>query len=143
MKWARDNFVLYDERDKVNLAIVHAMLAETHWARGRSLQTVRDTVDRCLCFSLYDQTCQIGFTRVLTDYATYGIILDVVIQERYRGQGLGKWMMECVTTHPDIMPMKQVLWTSSADALYRKYGFSVPENVRFMVKTAECSRERT
>ena len=79
MKWTRDNFVLYDEHDKVDVRIVHAMLAETYWARGRSLQTVQDAVDHCLCFSLYDQNCQVGFTRVLMDYATYGIILDVVI----------------------------------------------------------------
>ena len=143
MKWTRDNFVLYDERDKVDVEVVHAMLAETYWARGRSLQAVQDTVDRCLCFSLYDQDCQVGFSRVLTDYATYGIILDVVIQERYRGQGLGKWMMEYITSHPDIALLKQVLWTSNADGLYEKYGFSVPENVRFMLKTAEHSRDGT
>ena len=141
MKWTRDNFVLYDERHKVDVRIVHALLTETYWARGRSLQTVQDAVDRCLCFSLYDRNCQVGFARVLTDYATYGIILDVVIQERYRGQGLGKWMVECITNHPDIALLKQVLWTSNADRLYEKFGFSVPENVRFMLKKADRSRD--
>jgi GNAT superfamily N-acetyltransferase len=143
MKWTRDNFVLYDERDKVDVETVHAMLTEAYWARGRSLDTVQDTVDRCLCFSLYDESSQIGFTRVLTDYATYAIILDVLIQEPYRGQGLGKWMIECITNHPDIVSLKQALWTSSADGLYRKCGFAVPEGVRFMVKTAKRSRDRT
>ena len=143
MKWTKDNFVLYDENDKVHVETVHAMLTETYWARGRSLETVQDTVDRCLCFSLYDDSSQIGFTRVLTDYATYAVILDVVIQEPFRGQGLGKWMMACITNHPDIVRLKQVLWTSSADGLYRKYGFEVPENTSFMVKVAKPSGDGT
>ncbi|MDX9800788.1 MAG: GNAT family N-acetyltransferase [Spirochaetia bacterium] len=134
MKWTRDNFCLYDERGKANAEVIHIMLADTYWAKDRSLQTVLDTIERCLCFSLYDQNSQIGFTRVLTDYATYAILLDVVIQERYRGQGLGKWMMECITAHSDLAHLKQVLWTSGAEGLYHKCGFTVPENVHFMVK---------
>jgi len=135
MKRTRGGFALYDERDRVNAELVHSLLVETYWARGRSLQTVKDTIARCLCFSLYDGASQIGFARALTDYATYAIILDVVIHERFRGQGLGRWMMECITNHPDLVPLKQALWTADADDLYRKCGFSVPQNLRFMVKS--------
>jgi N-acetylglutamate synthase-like GNAT family acetyltransferase len=133
--WTRGDVCLYDEREKVDVEAVHALLHTTYWAKDRSLQTVRDTVQRCLCFSLYDRDGQIGFTRVISDCATYAIILDVVIQDRYRGQGLGEWMMGCITNHPDIAPLKQVLWTATADSLYQKVGFSVPANVRFMTKT--------
>jgi len=139
MKWTKGEFALYDERDRADAEAVHSLLAETYWARERSLQTVKDTIARCVCFSLYDGADQIGFARVLTDYATYGIILDVVIHERYRGRGLGKWMMECVTNHPDLASLKQVLWTADADNLYRKCGFFVPENLRFMFKLKESS----
>ena len=137
MKWTRDKFILYDESDKADAEAVHSMLVDTYWAKGRSLQTVRDTIKRCLCFSLDYETIQIGFARVLTDYATYAIVLDVVIEERYRGRGLGKWMIECITNHSNIASLKQVLWTSNADELYRKCGFSIPDNVRFMLKKVE------
>jgi len=140
MRWTRDNFVLYDERDKADAVIVHSLLVETYWAKGRSLQTVKGTIARCLCFSLYEGAHQIGFARVMTDYATYAIILDVVIHERYRGRGLGKWMMECITNHPDLASLKQALWTADADDLYRKCGFFVPEKLRFMLRTSESSR---
>ena len=143
MKWTRDNFVLYDERNKANADVVHSMLVDTYWAKGRSLQTVRDTIERCLCFSLYDEHSQIGFARVLTDYATYAIILDVVIQEPYRGRGLGKWMMECMTDHPDVAPLKQVLWTSNAEELYQRFGFSVPAKIHFMLKTVQNQEDGT
>ena len=87
--------------------------------------------------------CQIGFSRVLTDYAVYAILLDVIIQERYRGRGLGKWMMKCVTEHPDIASLKLALWTSNAEKLYRNLGFYVPQNIHFMLKTAKDARDRT
>ena len=136
MQWTRDHFNLYDERDKVDTQAVHAMLAEAYWAKGRTIQTVQATIDGCLCFSLYERSRQIGFARVLTDYATYGVILDVVIQKEYRGLGLGLWMMTCMTNHPAIVSLKQVLWTSNAEGLYEQLGFSVPEKVRFMIKPA-------
>jgi len=143
MKWTQGKFVLYDQREKVDVEAVHRMLMDSYWAKDRSLQTVRDTVDRCLCFSLYRQDNedgQIGFTRVLTDYATYGLILDVLIHMRYRGLGLGGWMMECVTNHPKIATLKQALWTSTAFEFYQKYGFRVPEHMRFMLKRVESSK---
>ena len=143
MQWTRDKFILYDEFEKADAEAVHSMLVGTYWAKGRSLQTVRDTIKRCLCFSLYDETIQIGFSRVLTDYATYAIMLDVVIEERYRGRGLGKWMIECVTHHSSIASLKQVLWTSNADDLYRKYGFSIPDKVRFMMKKVDNQKDGT
>ena len=143
MKWTKCDFALYDERDKADAEVVHSLLVETYWANGRSLQTVKDTIARCLCFSLYDGAGQIGFARVMTDYATYAIILDVVITERYRGRGLGKWMMECITNHPDLAPLKQALWTADADDLYRKCGFFVPEKLRFMLKTSGSSGDAT
>ncbi len=142
MKWTKGDFSLYDERDKVDAELVHSLLVKTYWARERSLQTVKDTIARCICFSLYDESGQIGFARVLTDYSTYAIILDVVIQERYRGRGLGKWMMECITDHPDIAALKQALWTADADDLYRKSGFFVPENLRFMLRVRENQGKR-
>jgi len=139
MKWERETFVLYDERDKADAERIHRMLADTHWAKGRTLQTVRDTIERCICFSLYDGASLIGFARVLSDNATYAIILDVVIQEPYRGKGLGRWMMDSITTHPRLAALKQVLWTSTAERFYGECGFHVPKKVRFMQKIAADS----
>ena len=134
MHWNKDNFILYDQREKVDIDAVHAMLVKTYWAKDRSRQTVADTVARCLCFSLYYALRQVGFARVLTDYATYGVIFDVVIRKHCRGLGLGRWMMECIGSHPDIASLKQVLWTSNADGLYEKCGFAVRPNLRCMFK---------
>jgi GNAT superfamily N-acetyltransferase len=143
MKWTKGDFTLYDEREKADADVIHSLLVGTYWAKGRSLETVKKTLAGSLCFSLYEGDRQIGFARAVTDHATYAIILDVVVHERYRGRGLGKWMMECITGHPDLAPLKQVLWTSDADGLYRKSGFFVPDELRFMFRNSESSRGKT
>jgi GNAT superfamily N-acetyltransferase len=57
-----------------------------------------------------------------------------VIHKDYRGKGLGKWLVECITNHPMISNLIQILWTVDADGLYEKFGFSSPEKIIFMIK---------
>jgi len=38
---------------------------------------------------------QIGFARIITDYATIAYLTDVYIDPKYRKLGLGKWLMAC------------------------------------------------
>jgi GNAT superfamily N-acetyltransferase len=44
---------------------------------------------------------QIGFARVITDKTTFGYLADVFIDETHRGQGLSKWMIEIILSHPN------------------------------------------
>ena len=66
---------------------------------------------------------QIGFARIVTDYSTFAWLCDVFIAESHRGQGLGKWLVKSVTSHPEVKSLKYILLaTSDAHELYRKYG---------------------
>jgi hypothetical protein len=62
----------------------------------------------------------------------YAIILDMISREDYRGQGLGKWLLSCICEHPEITPLRQVLWTGDADGFYRQADFEVMSNLKFM-----------
>jgi GNAT superfamily N-acetyltransferase len=78
---------------------------------------------------MYDQEKQIGFARVVTDYATHAWLCDVFIHEDYRGRGLGKWLMDFVLAHPDLSTIKRwALATSDAHDLYRQFGFNPLQN---------------
>jgi len=77
----------------------------------------------------------VGFSRVLTDEVAYAVILDMVIREDYRGQGLGKWMLRCLIEHPQVAPLRQVLWTSDADDFYQKLGFEEMSMLKFMARS--------
>jgi len=80
-------------------------------------------IEKSLCFGLFLGDAQIGFGRAVTDYTVFSWIADIVIDGRHRGQGLGKWMMECMVAHPGISGTQLVLQTRDAHALYEKYGF--------------------
>jgi GNAT superfamily N-acetyltransferase len=71
---------------------------------------------------------------VLTDGVAYAIILDMIIREDFRGQGLGKWLVQCIGEHPDVIPLRQVLWTSVAADFYQKSGFEEMPRLKFMAR---------
>jgi GNAT superfamily N-acetyltransferase len=59
-------------------------------------------------------------------------LCDVIIDEEYRGNGLGKKLIEIITGMEELKGMSGILATRDAYKLYEKYGFvSAPEN-RFM-----------
>ena len=72
---------------------------------------------------------QVGFGRIVTDYATFAWLCDVFIIEPHRGRGLGKWLLECIISYPDLTGLKRfVIATRDAHGLYKQFGF---ENVQF------------
>jgi N-acetylglutamate synthase-like GNAT family acetyltransferase len=77
----------------------------------------------------------IGFARVITDYAVFGYLEDVFIDDTLRGQGIGKWLMQCVLDHPDIKGLKKLmLATADAQELYRQYGFNEVKNPEMVME---------
>jgi GNAT superfamily N-acetyltransferase len=104
--------------------VIHAFLTQTYWAKGIPKETVRRSIEGSLCFALLHKDEQIGFARVISDRATIAYLGDVFVLEPYRGRGLAKWLMECVSSHPDLQGLRRwMLATSDAHGLYRQFGF--------------------
>ena len=67
---------------------------------------------------------QIGFARVISDFATYAYVADVFILEPYRERGLGKELMASIMAHPDLQGLRRwSLGTRDAQGLYTQFGF--------------------
>jgi GNAT superfamily N-acetyltransferase len=132
MQWQQNGIVIFDEREKVDLDVVHNLLKTSYWAENRPKETIARSIENSLCFSMFKTERQIGFARVVTDFATFSWIADVMIAPQFRGQGLGKFLMRCVTEHPAIAGVKQTLRTRDAHGLYEQYGFTRTE---FMMRT--------
>jgi GNAT superfamily N-acetyltransferase len=80
-----------------------------------------------LCYGIYRGSQQVGFARIVTDYATFAWLCDVFIVPTHRGIGLGRWLVRCVVSHPDLQDIKVfLLATRDAHDLYRKYGDFMP-----------------
>ncbi|MDO6526711.1 GNAT family N-acetyltransferase [Motilimonas sp. 1_MG-2023] len=117
-------FNIYNQVDKVDLARVKALLGLSYWAAQRSLEDIATSVQHSQCFSLYDQQYQIGFARIVTDYVSFAYLADVIIDPEYRGQGLGKWLVETVVSDPRWQGKLLMLATDDAHGLYQRHGFA-------------------
>ncbi len=125
-EWRQGDYVISTDRGQLDLPFIYNFLSQTsYWAQGRSLDQVRRSLDNSLNFGLFCGQQQIGFARVVTDYATFAWLADVFIIDDYRGRGLGKWLIEVITTHPQLQGFRRwVLATKDAHELYRQFGFS-------------------
>ena len=124
-EWQRDEYTISTNNDRLNVALIHDYLSNhTYWATGRSIETVRRSIEHSLNFGIYKGDDQIGFARVVTDYATFAWLADVFVLEAFRGHGLAKWLMEVIITHPDLQGFRRwALATKDAHQLYRPFGF--------------------
>jgi len=80
-------------------------------------------LEQSLSFSLFYQKDQIGFARVITDYATFAYLCDVLIAEHYQNQGYGKFLMKYIFEQETLKSVKWVLRTNDAHEFYEKFGF--------------------
>jgi N-acetylglutamate synthase-like GNAT family acetyltransferase len=124
LTFERDGVTVSTDRARLDLDTILMMLRGTHWGGGLSRETLERGVANSLCFGLYDGPVQIGFARVITDYATYGYVSDVVIAESRRGRGLGEWLVACILAHPDLQHLRRLaLLTRDSASLYARFGF--------------------
>lgn len=123
--WQRGEFTISTDRSRLDLGVIHGYLStESYWAVGRDPEVVRRSVEHSLPFGLYEGERQIGFARVVTDYATFAWIADVFVLDEFRGRGLGKWLVEVILSHPALQGFRRwVLATKDAHGLYRQFGF--------------------
>jgi GNAT superfamily N-acetyltransferase len=129
VEWYRDEFVISDDLSRVQVEVVADFLAKTFWGHRRPREVVEKLIQTSMCFSLFRRQEQIGFARVVTDYAVFSWLSDVVIKDAYRGRGLGEWLVECILEHPRIAGTQFVLQTTDAAGLYKKFGFQGNEKL--------------
>jgi GNAT superfamily N-acetyltransferase len=121
----RGEFVISTDRDRLDLDVIHRFLTECYWAKGIRREVVARSIENSMCFGVYSDGKQVGFARVISDYATYAYIGDVFVLEPYRGYGLGKWLMECIMQHPSLQGLRRwSLVTRDAHRLYQQFGFT-------------------
>ncbi len=123
--WERGEYLITTDRSRLDPALIHNFLSnESYWAVGRSVEVVKRSIDNSLCFGIYRKNEQIGFARVVTDFATFAWLADVFVIAEHRGHGLAKWLMEVILAHPELQGFRRwVLATKDAHSLYAQFGF--------------------
>ena len=139
MEWQKGEFTISTDENRLPIEAIHKFLTEeSYWAKTRTREQTETAIKNSLPFGVYKGENLIGFARVVTDYATFAYLGDVFILEEFRGQGLSKWLMETILSHPQLQGFRRwVLATKDAHALYEKYGFTeLKHPTRWMEKAA-------
>lgn len=133
--YIKRGFTLSSDKSKLDLEYTyHFLNNESYWAKGIPQDVYFKSIENSLCFGVYFNDKQIGFARVITDYATFAYLADVFIDKRYRKKGLSKWLIQNIINHPELKNLRRwLLATADAHQLYQQFGFvSLNNPQRFM-----------
>jgi GNAT superfamily N-acetyltransferase len=109
--------------------VYNYLVNDSYWAQGITADRLRTAIKHSICFGVYHGKKQAGFTRVVTDMATFAYICDVFILPDYRRLGLSKWLVQTIRQHPDFQGLRRwSLATLDAHGLYEQFGFTALAN---------------
>ena len=124
---AEQEFEISTDKARLDIDVIHRFLSEeSYWANRRSIEQTKTAIENSVCFGVYFGERQIGFSRVVSDKATFAYIGDVFVLDEFRGRGLSKSLMSAMLEHPELQGLRRwVLATKDAHGLYEKFGFSL------------------
>ena len=138
-----NEYYVTTDNSKLDFDFIHDKITNSYWANGRTREAMKKVMENSLNFGLFHNEKQIGYARVITDYHTFSYLCDVIIDEDYRGKGLGKLLMDEVLNYPELKIMKRwLLFTRDAHGLYEQFGFikdDTPEKTMMLKKNPEVS----
>ena len=118
-------YTITTEKSRFDIGMIHRYLSgESYWAKGISRELVERSIENSLCFGAFDGEAQVGFARVITDFAVFAYIADVFVVPSHRGRGVSKQIMEAIRSHPRLQSLRRWhLVTRDAHGLYARFGF--------------------
>jgi GNAT superfamily N-acetyltransferase len=123
-QYERGRYLISTAPERLDAQAIHAYLSASYWAEQIPFEVVERALRGSLCFGLYAPEGQVGFARIITDHATFAYVCDVYVLPQHRGQGLGRWLMECVVRSPQLQGLRRwMLVTRDAHAFYQQVGF--------------------
>jgi GNAT superfamily N-acetyltransferase len=141
----RDGFTISTERARLDLDAIYRYLSgESYWAAGMARGVFERSVAGALPFGLYEGGgAQIGYARVVSDYATFAWLSDVYVLEAWRGKGLGHFLIGTVMAHPQLQGLRRwMLSTRDAHRIYAEYGFGDVDPAALMTRIDREAHKR-
>ena len=112
------------DRSRLDIALIHDFLRSSYWAKDIPRAVVERCIQHSLCFGAFLDGRQVGFARVITDFATIAHVADVFVVPEHRGRGISKLLMRAIIEHPELQRLRRILLaTRDAHGLYAQFGF--------------------
>jgi hypothetical protein len=85
MEFTREPFSISTDPQKLDIALIHRYLSQdSYWSKGIPYYIIEKGIQHSLCFGVYHEQQQMGFARVISDYATFAYLADVFILPDYQ-----------------------------------------------------------
>jgi len=124
-----EEIIISDDKSKLDVELIHKFLTTSYWAKGRTIDEVKNSIEHSICFGVYKDGKQIGFARILTDYTVIAYLMDVFILEEFRGKGFSKLLLKRIFDDDKFKRVKKwMLATKDAHSLYAQFGFGEIKN---------------
>jgi GNAT superfamily N-acetyltransferase len=121
---ASGHYEISTDRSRLDIALIHDFLRSSYWARGIPRTIVEKSIRHSLCFGAFLGLQQVGFARVISDFAAVAHIADVFVVPEHRGRGISKLLMRAILDHPELQGLRRFfLATRDAHGLYAQFGF--------------------
>lgn len=136
--WTRNEFFISTNKELLDLEVIDQFFqTEAYWAKEITKELLyKLVVNSTLCYGVYEgspisgKSKHIGFARVVSDFVKFALLADVFVLNEYRGNGLGKWLVDVIVNQTSTL--KGVgfhLATRDAHGLYSQFGFEPIANV--------------
>jgi GNAT superfamily N-acetyltransferase/predicted metal-dependent hydrolase len=118
------DYEISTDRRRLDVDVIHGFLSDSYWAKHIPRELVERSIRHALCFGIFFEGKQIGFARVISDFATFAYLADVFVLPEHRGKGVSKQLMETILEHSDLQGLRRfMLATVDAHGLYAQFGF--------------------
>ncbi len=120
-----DGLIMSDDPARLDIDRICVWLASSYWANERDRVTIERSIANSRPYGVYTPAGEhVALARVTTDLASFAWIGDVVVDEAWRGKGIGTWLMREVVDHLAAIGVPRlVLTTRDAHGVYERIGF--------------------
>jgi GNAT superfamily N-acetyltransferase len=125
----KEGYLITTDKSLMQPETIHRWLStKAYWCKDIPYDTVKLAFDNSYCAGVLKEGKQVGYARLITDYATFAYLADVYLEEEHRGKGLSKQMMNTLMEEDWVKKLRRImLATVDAHTLYRGYGFKEPK----------------
>ena len=80
----------------------------------------QEALEHSITYVAYSEKKLCGYSRSINDHGLYIWVIDLLVDKGYRGNSIGKKLMECLLTN---YPDQDVFVMSDVDGYYQKLGY--------------------